>query len=59
MVAMPGEGVHILLWHDLTGGVFDEDALDCTTPKSRGDGAVTLLHKITKHRNEERGGTDV
>ena len=33
--------------------------MDCTTPESRGDGAITLLHEIAKHRREEGGGADV
>jgi hypothetical protein len=56
---MRRESVRIGLWHNLAGGVIDEDALDRVTPENHGDCAVTLLHEIAKHDHEECGGADV
>ena len=43
----------------MSGGLFNEEALDLAALHRIGVGAVALWHEITKNRHEESGGADV
>jgi hypothetical protein len=58
-VAVPREGGGIGFWHDLTGSVFNEDALDFAALNGGDGGAIALLHEVAKHGHHEGRGVDV